>query len=204
MPFEPPQIPKARLFWMHNIKNIALEQLQFTKSQRPKATLDERARWTLDISLLHFIQLTFKSLVEAHLRSLGNLPQFKLKKRCHATFLWQNWKFRFFHYSEGVYTLNEKIRAELVNKRFLRWQVWAGTSTWKIRISQFLFHFPVLLHKYCQCAHFVDFWNFCRRDIAHWKQLKIRKNWISSNFSLMSALIETSRISHLSHFQSRR
>ena len=113
-------------------------------------------------------------------------------------------KISFFHYSEGVYTLNEKIRAELVNKRFLRWQVWAGTSTWKIRISQFLFHFPVLLHKYCQCAHFVDFWNFCRRDIAHWKQLKIRKNWITSNFSLMSALIETSRISHLSHFQSRR
>ena len=51
MPFKPPQIPKARLFSMHNIKNIALEQLQFTKSQRPKAALDERARWTLDISL---------------------------------------------------------------------------------------------------------------------------------------------------------
>ena len=27
-------------------------------------------------------------------------------------------KISFFHYSEGVYTLNEKIRAELVNKRF--------------------------------------------------------------------------------------
>ena len=32
--------------------------------------------------------------------------------------------------------LNEKIKN--LNKRFLRWQIWAGTSTWKIRISQFL------------------------------------------------------------------
>ena len=60
-------------------KIILITSIFNLKSQRPKAALDERAWRTLDISLLHFIQLTFKSLVEAHLRSLGNLPQLKLK-----------------------------------------------------------------------------------------------------------------------------